>query len=120
MLVVKNGRCFAATLDSAAGAQGATDPGIASLDRKGAEAAQLGPVTPRQSGGDLVEDGGDKPLCRNPHVHLGNTVNQVRVSPLRSLHHLDRREPFQDFLPQDRQLHLCRRSDEYRTPKDRC
>src|SRR5438876_10157339 len=27
--------------------------------------------------------GGDKPLCRNPHVHLGNPVDQVRVGPLR-------------------------------------
>jgi hypothetical protein len=68
--VLKNGRCFATTRDSAAGVQVATDAGIAPLDRKGAEAAQLGPVAPRQSCGDLVEDGGDKPLWRNPHVHL--------------------------------------------------
>jgi hypothetical protein len=39
LLVLKNGRCFVATEDIAAGAQVATDAGIAPLDRKGAEAA---------------------------------------------------------------------------------
>jgi len=46
-------------------------------------------------------------LCRNSHFHLGNAVNEVGISPFRSVHHLDWRKPFQDFLPQDRQLHLC-------------
>src|SRR5271170_4072956 len=43
--------------------------------------------------------GANRLLCRNPHFHLGNAVNQVGISPLWSLHHLDRREPFQDLLP---------------------
>src|SRR6516225_3527874 len=43
---------------------------------------------------------------RNPHLHLGDAVNQVGISPFRFLDDLDRREALQDLLPQDHQLHL--------------
>src|SRR5712691_8799613 len=49
-------------LDAIAGARVAPDTGIAALDRKGAEAAQLDPIAARQRRGDFVEDGGDHSL----------------------------------------------------------
>src|SRR5712691_11673062 len=59
---LEEGDVLLGDLDAVAGARVAPDAGIAALDRKGTEAAQLDPVAARQRRGDFIENGGDHSL----------------------------------------------------------
>src|SRR5438270_9529271 len=66
-----------------AGARIAPEPGIAPLDREGAEAPELDAVAARQGGGDLVENRRHDQLdiaLIEMRVELGQTLDEFRLS----------------------------------------
>src|SRR5438477_11103939 len=68
-------------LDAVAGARIAAHPGIAALDREGAETAQLDPVAARQRRGDLVKDRSDDNLdvtLIKVRICLGKPLPELR------------------------------------------
>src|SRR4051794_7019497 len=89
-------------LDAVAGARIAAHPGIAALDREGAETAQLDPVAAGQGGGDLVKDRGDDDLdvtLIEVRICLGKPLHELRFGHGRACWQVNRRVRCQTHPP---------------------